>query len=162
MGEIVLSDELTIREASLADVDTIADFNCRLAQETEGNVLDRATVTRGVRRFLQGVGAGFYIVAEREGRIAGCLMVTHEWSDWRDGNLWWIQSVYVPVEARRRGVFRRLFAWVQQRAEADPDVRGIRLYVEHDNERAQDTYRSLGMARESYYMYGMRVGNADG
>ena len=156
-----MSDELLIREAQLADVDTIADFNCRLAQETEDNTLDPATVTRGVTRFLQGVGAGFYIVAELQGRIAGCLMVTHEWSDWKDGNVWWIQSVYVPAEARRRGVFRALFTWVQQRAEADSDVRGIRLYVEHDNERAQHTYKSLGMAREAYHMYGMLVGNTD-
>ena len=153
---------MIIREAQLADVDTIADFNCRLAQETEGTTLDRATVTRVVTRFLQGAGAGFYIVAELNGQIAGCLMVTHEWSDWREGNVWWIQSVYVPAEARRRGVFRALFAWVQQRAEEAPDVRGIRLYVEQDNERVQHTYRSLGMGRESYHMYGMSVGNAAG
>lgn len=146
----------------MVDADTIADFNCRLADETEGKGLDRVTVTRGVTRFLQGVGAGFYIVAEVDGDVAGCLMVTHEWSDWRDGNIWWIQSVYVVASARRRGVFRSLFGWVQERAESDPDVRGIRLYVELDNERAQSTYVSLGMARESYHMYGMAVGSSDG
>lgn len=155
------TESLTIREATLADAETIADFNCRLADETESKGLDRATVTRGVTRFLQGVGAGFYIVAEADGQVAGCLMVTHEWSDWRDGNIWWIQSVYVVPEARRRGVFRSLFRWVQERAESDPDVRRVRLYVEYENERAQNTYVSLGMGRESYHMYGMDVGNVD-
>ncbi|HCL29415.1 MAG TPA: hypothetical protein DIC52_13375 [Candidatus Latescibacteria bacterium] len=117
-----MSNDLAIRAARLEDAELIAQFNCALALETEEEELDLPTVTRGVRRFLQ--GAGFYLVAEIDARVIGCLMITHEWSDWRDSNLWWIQSVYVHSEARRRGVFRALFAAVSRRAEADGDVRG--------------------------------------
>jgi GNAT superfamily N-acetyltransferase len=142
-----------IRFAEVEDAEIIAQFNCELAEETEDDELDLVTVTRGVTRFLQGAGAGFYIIAEIDKRIIGCLMVTHEWSDWRDGNLWWIQSVYVKAKVRRQGVFRSLFHWVQERAKVEADVCGIRLYVERDNERAQQTYESLGMKQKPYRIY---------
>ena len=142
-----------IRFAEVEDAEIIAQFNCELAEETEDDELDLVTVTRGVTRFLQGAGAGFYIIAEIDKRIIGCLMVTHEWSDWRDGNLWWIQSVYVKAEVWRQGVFRSLFHWVQERAKVEADVCGIRLYVERDNERAQQTYESLGMKQKPYRIY---------
>ena len=109
------------------------------------------------RELLQGAAAGFYSVAEIDGRVVGCLMITHEWTDWRDGNLWWIQSVYVHPEARRRGVFRALFDGVRSRAEADRDVRGIRLYVERDNDRARRTYESFGMTEKPYRIYELLV-----
>ena len=148
-----MSNEVIVRTARLDDVETIARFNCNLAQETEDKALDPATVTRGVTRLMQGVGTGFYIVAEIDGGVVGCLMVVYEWSDWRDGNVWWIHSVYVAEDARQRGVFRAMFAWVREQVEADPDALGIRLYVERDNERAQRTYESFGMAREQYLIY---------
>ena len=156
-----MSTEVTIREAGLADADTIARFNCALARETGDGELSLATETRGVTRFLQGAGAGFYIVAEIDTRVIACLMITHEWSDWRDGNLWWIQSVYVTADARRRGVFRTMFMWVQERAEADSDVRGLRLYVEADNDRAQQTYAAMGMKKKPYHIYELLVGDSD-
>lgn len=150
-----MANDVAIRAARMEDAEAIAQFNCALAWETEEEELDLPTVTRGVRRFLEGAGAGFYVIAEIDARVIGCLMITHEWSDWRDGNLWWIQSVYVEAEARRRGVFRALFAAVTERSEADGDVRGIRLYVERDNERAQQTYQSLGMKKKPYHVYEM-------
>ena len=154
---------LHIRDAVAADAETIAGFNRALARETEDHDLDAATVGRGVARFLDGHGAGFYLLAELAGRPVGCLMITHEWSDWRDGNLWWIQSVYVDPPARRRGVFRALYAEVERRAAADPDVCGIRLYVERDNERAQRTYRTLGMVEKPYRIYeSVRAGGDPG
>lgn len=148
-----MSDEVTVRTARLDDVETIARFNCNLARETEDKPLELATVTRGVTRLLQGVGSGFYIVAEIDGCVVGCLLVVYEWSDWRDGNVWWIHSVYVTAQARRKGVFRAMFASIRERVESDPDALGIRLYVERDNERAQRTYESLGMTQEPYHMY---------
>ena len=151
------ADAVSIRLAVAADAGTIAEFNRALARETEGKELDLATVTNGVTRFLHGAAAGFYIVAEIGERVIGCLMITHEWSDWRDGNMWWIQSVYVPATARRQGVFRALHAWVVEQAEADPDVCGLRLYVEHENKRARTTYESLGMKQEPYLIYEMSV-----
>ena len=152
-----MTDDVTIREARLDDAAIIAQFNCALSRETEDGELDLETVTRGVSRFLQGAAAGFYSVAEIDGRVVGCLMITHEWTDWRDGNLWWIQSVYVHPEARRRGVFRALFDGVRSRAEADRDVRGIRLYVERDNDRARRTYESFGMTEKLYRIYELLV-----
>ena len=120
-------DPVSIRFAATEDAGTIAEFNRARARQTEGKELDLATVTSGVRRFLRGAGAGFYIVAEIDGRVIGGLMITHEWSDWRDGNMWWIQSVYVTAAARRQGVFRSLHAWIAELAEADPGVCGLRL-----------------------------------
>ena len=154
-----MADDLQIRFAQIDDVAQIAGFNRALARETEDRELALATVTRGVTRFLEGVGAGFYIVAERGDRIIGCLMITHEWSDWRDGNMWWIQSVYVVHDERRRGVFRALYEWIVARAETETDVCGLRLYVERDNERAQNTYASLGMKQEPYWIYEMAIGS---
>jgi GNAT superfamily N-acetyltransferase len=146
-----------LRPATIDDTSTIARFNRLLAQETEDEDLDEATVDRGVRRFLEGAGAGFYLVAEVDGAVVGCLMITYEWSDWRDGNLWWIQSVYVVQKARRHGVFRALFERVRTMAAADADVCGIRLYVERDNQRARSTYEALGMTCKPYRIYELLV-----
>lgn len=145
--------DIHVRHATLEDAATIAEFNCALSAETEDGSLDPPTVTRGVTRFLEGAGAGFYLVAEIEAKVVGCLMITHEWSDWRDGNLWWIQSVYVRPEARRLGVFRALFQAVVEGAEEEKDVVGIRLYVERENEKAQRTYESMGMKKKPYLIY---------
>lgn len=148
-----MDGSLRVRAARPEDLESLVDFNCRLARETEDHELDPATVRRGLSRLFANPAAGFYTVAEQEGRVVGCLLITFEWSDWRDGWLWWIQSVYVEAGARRRGVFRRLFEHVREKAEADSDVRGLRLYVERGNGRAQATYASMGMAEAPYKLF---------
>ena len=142
--------DFEIREARPADGRTIAAFNSLLAEETEGKTLDPGLIGPGVQRLLEDETRGRYWVAEAGGEIIGQVMVTYEWSDWRNGNIWWIQSVYVPVAWRRRGVFTALYRHVESAAAAEPRVIGLRLYVEKDNTRAQRTYEALGMARPSY------------
>ncbi len=148
-----MSQEIAIRTASPADVEIIATFNSAMALETEHKHLDPATISAGVARFVADPRLGFYLVAECDGEIAGCLGITYEWSDWRNGLFWWIQSVYVSPSHRRHGVFSRLYAHVGELAAAEPDVCGIRLYVEKDNMRAMDTYRALGMTETDYRLF---------
>lgn len=140
----------TLRRAVLADAPIITEFNRRLAEETEGKVLDPAVLAIGVAAGLGDADKALYFVAEEDGAILGQLMLTREWSDWRNGWIWWIQSVYVRQDARRRGIFRSLYHHVQALAEADPQVIGLRLYVEKENHAAQQTYLSLGMEQTSY------------
>jgi GNAT superfamily N-acetyltransferase len=144
---------LAIRAATVADLPTIADFNCRLALETEHKRLDPQTIERGVRRALAEPGLCRYFVAEQGGEIGGQAMITLELTDWRDGVLWWLQSVYVAQPHRGQGVFKALFQHIQALAEADPDVRGLRLYVERDNERAQRVYQQLGMQPSGHVVF---------
>ena len=146
---------LSIRPATPADADVIARFNAALALESEGKQLDAEVLGRGVRAVLADPHKGFYTLAESAGVVVGQVMVTFEWSDWRDGWYWWVQSVYVEAAARRSGVFRALFAHLRARAEADPTVIGIRLYVEHANEAAQRTYAALGLTPEPYGLMGL-------
>jgi ribosomal protein S18 acetylase RimI-like enzyme len=146
---------LTIRRAATGDLDVIARFNAALAWESEGKTLDDAVLRRGVRAVLADPHKGFYTVAERGGEVVGQVLVTFEWSDWRDGWYWWMQSVYVREDARRGGVFRALFEHLRAQAVADPAVIGLRLYVERDNRRAQETYTALGMAEEPYFLMGL-------
>ena len=142
---------ITIRTAVPADVPFLVECNAAMALETEHKTLDRETLTRGTQAVFDDPLRGFYLVAERGGQAAGCLLVTYEWSDWRNGNWWWFQSVYVVHAHRRRGVFRALYAEVERRAR-DAGAVGLRLYVERDNARAQQTYASLGMEEEAYRM----------
>jgi ribosomal protein S18 acetylase RimI-like enzyme len=146
---------LSIRRATPADVEVIARYNAALAWESEQKTLDDAVLLRGVRAVLADPAKGFYTLAERGGEPVGQAMVTFEWSDWRDGWYWWVQSVYVREDARRSGVFRALFEHLKAEATADPTVIGLRLYVERDNRRAQETYRALGMAEEPYFLMGI-------
>ncbi|HUB08748.1 MAG TPA: GNAT family N-acetyltransferase [Myxococcales bacterium] len=141
-----------IREASQRDLSIIVDFNQAMALETEALRLERHTLTLGVRALLRDRAKGFYLVAEREGRLVGQVMVTYEWSDWRNGDWWWLQSVYVAPDARRSGVFRALYAAVAARARR-ARARGLRLYVEKQNVRAQRTYVSLGMREARYRLF---------
>ena len=141
---------LKVRMAEAADAETIAKFNNGIAEETEGYSLDPQTIGSGVERLLADPDNGQYWVAETDGRVVGQIMVTYEWSDWRDGRIWWIQSVYVDADHRRKGVFASLYRHVEDLALSDPDVIGIRLYVDADNERAQDTYVNLGMHMTAY------------
>lgn len=142
--------DIQIREALESDAGQIAEFNSRLATETEGMQLLPGVVGPGVEAMLADPSKGRYWVAESGGRIVGQIMVTYEWSDWRNGMIWWIQSVYVHGEYRRSGVFSALYRHVETLARKDPGVCGIRLYVERENSRARQTYASLGMARTDY------------
>ena len=146
-------DPFTIRPAHAADAADIARFNAAMALETEHKTLDAATLRAGVDAVLADPRHGFYLVAATTARAVGCLMVTFEWSDWRNGQWWWLQSVYVAQEARRRGVFRALHAEVERRARATAGVIGLRLYVERANATAQHTYAALGMADAGYALY---------
>jgi ribosomal protein S18 acetylase RimI-like enzyme len=143
---------ITIRRAILDDLDVIVNFGADMARETEDKNLDRATLTSGVRAALIDEAKGLYLVAEAEGDVVGVLMVTYEWSDWRNGHYWWIQSVYVHPNWRRRGVFRALFQHVHQLAKAN-NVKGLRLYVERANAVAKATYEGMGMAPSDYLIF---------
>lgn len=147
-----MPDALSIRPAVRADLSHLVDWNAAMAQETEAKALDRDTLARGVAGVFDDPRRGFYLVAERAGEAVGSLLVTYEWSDWRCGDFWWIQSVYVVPAARRGGVFRALYAAVRERAQSAGAV-GLRLYVETENGRAQRTYADLGMAPCHYLMY---------
>jgi ribosomal protein S18 acetylase RimI-like enzyme len=142
--------KLNIRDAIPRDKERIADFNSRMAVETEGRSLDENVIGPGVGQLLDDRSRGRYWVAEQDGKIIGQIMVTYEWSDWRNGTLWWIQSVYVHMGYRRQGVYSALYHHVESLAKEEPDVAGIRLYVENDNKRAQRTYASLGMVDPGY------------
>jgi len=148
-----MSQSVSVRDAGLADIPFVVDSNAAMALETERKTLDRGVLERGVSALFAQRTRGFYLVAERAGERVGCLLVTYEWSDWRNGEWWWLQSVYVTPVARRCGVFRALHADVERRARAAADVIGLRLYVEQDNRRAQATYSSLGMAPTHYRLY---------
>ncbi len=150
---------VTIRPAGPADAPVVAEFNLRLARETEDKVLDPAVLARGVGRLLADPAKGFYLVAEADGEIVGQVMATFEWSDWRDGWFWWVQSVYVRDDFRRAGVFRALFAEMVRRAREAGNVVGLRLYVEKENHRAQATYEQLGLKEAGYLV---REGLLDG
>jgi GNAT superfamily N-acetyltransferase len=144
---------LTIRRAAPADAVVVIEFNRRLAEETEGKTLDPAVLAAGVAAGLADPARAWYFVAEEDGVVLGQMMITLEWSDWRNGWFWWIQSVYVRAEARRRGVFRRLYEHVVGLARQSADVIGLRLYVENHNQPAQQTYTRLGMTPAGYLVF---------
>lgn len=144
---------MVIRKATLDDHGDIVAFNQAMAAETEDKQLPDELINPGVRAVLSDETKGFYLVAEVEGEIAASLMVTYEWSDWRNGTFYWIQSVYVRPENRRQGLYSALYEEVKRRAEINEDVCGYRLYVEKDNNVAQKTYEALGMKETVYYMY---------
>ena len=152
-----------VRAATPGDLELLVEFNRAMARETEGLDLDPGRLRSGVGRVLADPDAGFYRIAELGGAAAdgpqrgsgpvGCLMVTREWSDWRDGWFWWIQSVFVDPAWRRRGVYRALYASVLGEGQEAPDVCGVRLYVDSDNRAAQRVYERLGMAEAHYRMF---------
>jgi ribosomal protein S18 acetylase RimI-like enzyme len=141
---------ISVRRATLDDAAVVCEFNRLLAHESEGKTLDLALLRPGVAHVLADKDKGLYFLAEESGAIVGQLGVTFEWSDWRNGWFWWVQSVYVVPEARRRGVFRTLFRHVHAAAQADAQVIGIRLYVERDNFAAHKTYQALGLEWTTY------------
>jgi GNAT superfamily N-acetyltransferase len=142
-----------IRPARREDAAAIVGFQILMARETEDFELDRSTVERGVAAVLADPGKGEYWLAEEDGRVLGGLLVTFEWSDWRNGTVLWVQSVYVLPEARGRGIYRRLYEHLKERVELAPDLRGIRLYVDKRNAAAQSVYERLGMTREHYELF---------
>ncbi|QYO65870.1 GNAT family N-acetyltransferase [Leptolyngbya sp. 7M] len=144
---------MNIRTARSEDIQSLVKFNQEMALETEGKQLDREVLEKGVSAVFVDENKGFYVVAENEGKIVGGLMVTTEWSDWRNGWFWWIQSVYILPEARGRGVYRKLYEFVKGCAEENGHVCGFRLYVEKENETAQAVYEKLGMEKTYYLMY---------
>jgi ribosomal protein S18 acetylase RimI-like enzyme len=150
LGEATFS----VRRAAARDREVLVEFNLAMARETEAKELAPEVLRAGVAHFIERPQYGFYVVAEDAGGVVGSLMITYEWSDWRDGLFWWIQSVYVRPADRRRGVYRRLYEHVKRLAAADGgEVRGFRLYVEKENRVAQATYERLGMAETHYRMY---------
>ena len=147
-----MSPPFALRAAVPEDAEALVAANAAMASETEGLELDRARLARGVEALLGDPGRGSYLVAEADGRIVGQLMVTREWSDWRNGWFWWIQSVHVDPAWRRRGVYRALHRECELRARA-AGACGLRLYVDRANQGAQATYASLGMARSHYDLF---------
>lgn len=152
-----MENMLIVRQADSRDADTIIAFNQSMAMETEHRELPPDIIGPGVRALFRNPERGFYIVAVRGDVIAGSLMITREWSDWRNGMFWWIQSVYVRPEFRRQGIYRRMHRFIRELAAADPEVYGFRLYVEKNNHIAQSTYRSLGMEETHYRMFEERL-----
>ncbi|HEX3128992.1 MAG TPA: GNAT family N-acetyltransferase [Thermoanaerobaculia bacterium] len=146
-------DGIEIRPAIPGDAEAIVDFQIRMARETEELELEPEVVTCGVRAVLDDSTKGQYWVADSGGHLVGSLLTTYEWSDWRDGTVLWVQSVYVVPALRGRGIYRRLYEHLRDRVLASPDLRGIRLYVDRRNLAAQRIYERLGMSREHYEMF---------
>ena len=148
-----MSARISLRQATPLDAPVIAEFNALLAEETEHLELDRPLLRAGVAAVLADPAKGIYWVAEAEATVVGQLLITLEWSDWRNGYFWWIQSVYVRPDWRGRDVFRSLYEFVRKQAEQRSDVCGLRLYVDADNVRAKQTYARLGLRPTSYQVY---------
>ncbi len=147
------ASEITVRRAIGSDLETIVGFNAAMAEETEGKILGLERLRPGVAAVLGDDRLGFYLVAEIAGQVVGQLMITTEWSDWRNAYFWWIQSVYVATDFRRRGVYRALDSLVRDEARKLQDVCGLRLYVDRDNHVAQAVYAGLDMQHSNYDMY---------
>lgn len=152
---MTIEHEWTIRRGRLEDLERLVSFSQAMALETEGRRLESDRLKRGTRALLNSTIHGFFLVAEQSqtNQVVGQLMITYEWSDWRNASFWWIQSVYVEPAWRRRGVFRKMHAKVIEHAKADPGVCGVRLYVESENSVAQDVYRRVGLKPSPYSVF---------
>ena len=146
-------DNVNIRNASINDANAIAEFNSAMAMETENKQLDPEVLLKGVTSVLKKPELGSYIVADVNNKIVGCLMITTEWSDWRNGIFWWIQSVYILPEYRRCGIYSKMYEFIKILAKENSQVCGLRLYVDQENEIAQKGYVSLGMKKTNYLLY---------
>ena len=145
--------KITIREATLEDTESIIRLQEGMALETEGKVLDESLLRDGITAIFDSTQKGFYIVAEVGSVVVGSLLITYEWSDWRNATFWWIQSVFVDANWRRKGVYRSMYDYVVNVAKSRKDICGIRLYVERTNTIAQETYKDLGMTHSHYDLY---------
>ncbi len=144
---------IEIRKGRLSDLERIVELQLRMAQETEGLGLDRDVVSKGVRGVFQEPARGSYWVAEEKGELLGMLLAIPEWSDWRNGTVLWIHSLYVIGQASRRGVFKKLYLNLKKQVEQSPELMGLRLYVDKTNKPAQEVYEKLGMSKEHYELY---------
>jgi len=143
---------ISIRKAIPSDAPLIIDFQKKMAMETEKIKLAPGTVTQGVKGIFQNQERGQYYVAEEYGKVVASLLITYEWSDWRNCNVWWFQSVFVTPEYRRKGIFRKMYSHIKKLAE-EQDIAGLRLYVDTKNATAQKTYEALGMSSGHYSFY---------
>ena len=146
-------NRITVREATLAEHAVIAGFQVAMAAETEDLALDRAVVERGVREVFRRPELGKYYVAVKDDRLVASLLITYEWSDWRNALVYWIQSVYVLPQERGRGVFRAMYGHIRDLVLTDEAVSGIRLYVDKNNRTAREVYRRLQMDGDHYALY---------
>ena len=144
---------MIIRQALSQDATELAEFNINMARETEGIELIPEVISSGVETMIANPDWGFYLVVELDNGIQASLMITTEWSDWRNGMFWWIQSVYVRPQYRRQGLYRELYERVKELAEQEKAICGFRLYVERDNKNAQNSYRALGMEETDYKIF---------
>ena len=144
---------MIIRQANEKDSSSIVEFQLAMALETEQLELHEPTVIKGVSAIFDDQSKGIYYVADVNGQVVGSLLTTFEWSDWRNGTVLWIQSVYVRPESRKKSVFSRLYKHIQELVATNPDLRGIRLYADKTNTSAHGVYEHLGMTSEHYQMY---------
>ena len=144
---------VSVRAATIDDLASLVAFNIAMAAESEDKPLDADVLGEGIEAVLTDSAHGVYLVAELDGAVVGALMITYEWSDWRNGRFWWIQSVFVVESQRRQGVYRALHGRARALAKDDPTSCGLRLYVEQDNTGAQTVYRKLGMDETAYRLY---------
>lgn len=151
--EMGKNEDLIIRKALPKDTETLKDFNIANAFETESITLDKEAALMGVQCVINDPSKGFYLVAEQGGEVQGCLMITTEWSDWRNKEFWWIESVYVRPESRKQGIYSLLYQYTEFLAKKANKVQSIRLYVDKHNQAAQAVYNSLGMRDSNYYLY---------
>lgn len=142
-----------VREGRLNDWERIVEFEVRMAEETEGLELDKDVVTKGVQGVFEKPARGTYWVAEEDGEIVGVCLAIPEWSDWRNGTVLWIHSLYVVPEARERGIFKKLYENLKKQVEQSEGLMGLRLYVDKKNRRAQKVYKKLGMSKDHYELY---------
>ena len=148
-----INKEIVIRLAEIHDALVITQFNQALAFETEKKELIPKVVSKGVKKILQNSNLGFYVIAERDKEVIGSLMVTTEWSDWRNAMFWWIQSVYIKPNERRKGIYTKLYNFIKESANNNPSICGFRLYVEYENILDKNTYKALGMMETGYRIY---------
>ncbi len=146
-------EKITIRHATMEDMPFIVESQVKMALETEGMILKKTTATNGVQAVFNNPLKGFYVVGESESTLCSCLMITPEWSDWRNNWVWWIQSVFVTPEMRNSGVFKLMYHYIKALVVQHEDVAGIRLYVDNTNTRAREVYKRIGMSDEHYRMF---------
>ena len=144
---------MKIAQPTIKDTNSLVEFNIKMAAETENKILDRNTVTHGVKKVINNSEMGYYVIAKDSNKIMGSLMITYEWSDWRNGMFWWIQSVYVEKEYRKQGVYKQMYLYIKEKAKNDKLCTGIRLYVEKENHVAQSVYKKLGMDETFYKLF---------
>jgi GNAT superfamily N-acetyltransferase len=144
---------MIIRESNINDIESIVDFQFKMAKETEGLELNHERLRKGVAAVYADAHKGIYYVAEFEGKVVASLLTTFEWSDWRNGLVLWIQSVYVLPEYRGKGAYKKMYQFLRDKVENDQGLLGLRLYVEKNNKVAQQVYAKSGMDGDHYFMY---------